>query len=98
MTKSNSKKSVYTLEYKQEAVRLVAQGQSCVGAAKSLGIPPQTLDHWIKQSKAGKLSVGNKPITAEQMELSRLRAENKQLKMERDILKKATAYFARESA
>jgi transposase-like protein len=40
---------------------------------------------------------GDKPVSAEQMELARLRAENARLKMERDILKKATAYFAREA-
>jgi transposase len=92
-----NKRALYTLEFKQEAVRLVQSGRSCVGAAKELGIASQTLDSWVKLSRNGKLgAVGSKPISTEQMELSRLRAENARLKMERDILKKATAYFARE--
>jgi transposase len=47
-------------------------------------------------SKGQLTGAGDKPVSAEQMELARLRAENARLKMERDILKKATAYFARE--
>lgn len=97
MDKLSNKRALYTLEFKQEAVRLVQAGRSCVSAAKELGIASQTLDSWIKLTRNGKLgAVGSKPISAEQMELSRLRAENTRLKMERDILKKATAYFARE--
>jgi transposase len=66
--------------------------------AKVLGIPKQTLDNWVRLSKKGQLKgAGDKPVSAEQMELARLRAENARLRMERDILKKATAYFARES-
>jgi len=87
----------YTLEYKLEAVRLVQGGQACSVTAKVLGIPKQTLDNWIKLAEKGKLTgVGTKPVSAEQMELERLRAELARVKMERDILKKATAYFARE--
>ena len=97
MITNSSKRASYTLEFKQEAVRLVQTGRSCVSAAKELGIANQTLDSWVKLAVNGKLgAVGSKPITAEQMELSRLRAECAKLKMERDILKKATAYFARE--
>ncbi len=88
----------YTLEFKQEALRLVNEGQSVVATAKALGIPGQTLDNWRRLNARGKLrGAGDRPVTAEQMELSRLRAENARLKMERDILKKAAAYFARES-
>ena len=66
--------------------------------AKILGIPNQTLDNWVRLSNKGELKgAGDKPVSAEQMELARLRAENARLRMERDILKKATAYFARES-
>jgi transposase len=58
----------------------------------------QTLDNWVRLSKKGALKgAGDKPVSPEQMELARLRAENARLRMERDILKKATAYFARES-
>ncbi|CDH46362.1 transposase [Candidatus Contendobacter odensis Run_B_J11] len=57
----------------------------------------QTLRNWVKASAAGKLNApGTKPITPEQMELSRLRAENVRLKMHVDLLKKATAYFAKD--
>ncbi len=45
----------YTLEYKQEAVRLVASGQRVSAAAKSLGIVEQTLANWVKADKAGQL-------------------------------------------
>jgi transposase len=56
------------------------------------------LYNWVKADRDGNLlSKGSKPVTEEQMELARLRAEVARLKMERDILKKATAYFARES-
>ena len=66
--------------------------------AKVLGIPKQTLENWVRLSEKGLLKgAGDKPVSPEQMELARLRAELSRVKMERDILKKATAYFARES-
>jgi transposase len=99
MMMEKRKRAAYTLEYKIEAVRLVHGGQSCAVTAKVLGIPKQTLENWVRLSAQGKLTgVGAKPVSAEQMELARLRAELTKVKMERDILKKATAYFARESA
>ena len=91
------RKAQYTSEFKQEAVRLVKSGKSALSVAKILNMPPQTLEHWLRLDRTAKLvGVDHKPVTAEQMELTRLRAENARLKMERDILKKATAYFARE--
>jgi transposase-like protein len=99
MTTERGKRAAYTLEYKLESVRLVQGGQSCTVTAKVLGIPKQTLDNWVRLAAKGKLTgVGAKPVSAEQMELARLRAELARIKMERDILKKATVYFARESA
>lgn len=57
----------------------------------------QTLRYWVRASNEGRLiGAGTKMVTPEQMELSRLRAENIRLKRETEILKKATAYFARE--
>ncbi|SEG08542.1 transposase [Nitrosomonas ureae] len=92
------RRASYTLEYKLEAVRLVQGGQSCAATAKVLGIPSQTLENWVRQAVKGQLAdAGAKPVSAEQMELTRLRAELARVKLERDILKKATAYFARES-
>jgi len=86
----------YTLEFKQEAVRLVEAGQSIAAAARTLGVADQTLFNWVKAHRQGKLAgAERKAVNAEQMEISRLRAENAQLKMERDILEKATAYFAK---
>jgi transposase len=92
------KRSKYTLEFKQEAVRLVNLGQSLAAVSTTLAINSQTLHNWVKLDRTGQLtSESGNPVSAEQMEISRLRAENARLKMERDILKKATAYFARES-
>ncbi len=65
--------------------------------ADKLGLVEQTLRNWVKAAKAGKLNPrGAKAMTPEQMELSRLRAENTRLKLECAILKKATAYFAKD--
>ena len=77
-------------------VRLVQGGQSIAAAARSLGVVDQTLFNWVKTHRAGKLTgVDSKAVSAEQMEISRLRAELARVKMERDILGKATAYFAK---
>ena len=81
-------KQSYTDEFKRQAVKLVEDGQRPAAVAKQLGISEQTLGNWRKAAKAGKLGkASGKPITAEQMELSRLRAENLRLKMEMEILK-----------
>jgi transposase len=87
----------YTLEFKQEAVRLVESGQTMAAAARSLGVVEQTLGNWIKLHRAGRLkgAAGQHQVAAEQMEISRLRAELARVTMERDILGKATAYFAK---
>jgi len=88
----------YTLEFKQEAVRLVHGGEKIWSAARTLGISGQTLDNWVKAEAAGRLrDVRGKAVSAEQMEIARLKAELSRVRMERDILKKAAAYFARES-
>ncbi|PHN41068.1 transposase, partial [Pseudomonas avellanae] len=68
-------------------------------AARSLGISDQTLFNWVKAHRQGRLTGADiKPVTPEQMEISRLRAELARVKMERDILEKATAYFAKASS
>ena len=88
----------YTLEFKLEAVRLVKAGQEASVTARVLGVPKQSLSNWVRLADKGALQgAGDKPVSAEQMELARLRAELARVKMERDILKKATAYFAKES-
>ena len=79
------------------AVRLVESGQTLAAAARSLGVVEQTLGNWIKLHRAGTLKgvSGKSAVTAEQMEISRLRAELARVTMERDILGKATAFFAK---
>ena len=95
MTKTTTR-ARYTLEFKQEAVRLVEGGQSIAAAARTLGVVDQTLFNWVKAHRQGKLiCADSKAVSAEQMEISRLRAELARVKMERDILGKATAYFAK---
>jgi len=92
-----AKRAKYTLEFKQEAVRLVETGQTLAAAARSLGLVDQTLHNWVQAERQGKLKgAEKKAVSAEQMEISRLRAELARVKMERDILGKATAYFAKE--
>ena len=90
-------KQEYTAEFKEQAgKRALAVGAG--PAARELGLVEQTLRNWFKAAAAGRLNAaGAKPITPEQMELSRLRAECARLKMHVDILKKATAYFAKDA-
>lgn len=90
-------RKAYTYEFKMEAVRLVDSGQSVAQAARTLGVVEQTLWNWLQAHKAGKLSAAGRgsKLTAEQIEIRQLRAENARLKMERDILGKAMAYFAK---
>ena len=91
-------KQEYTAEFKELAVKRVKAGPlSNWAVAKELGVGDQTLRNWVKAFDDGKLNgAGAKVVTAEQMELSRVRAENARLKMENEILKKATAYFAKD--
>ena len=90
-------RKIYTYEFKLEAIRLVESGQSVAAAARSLGVVEQTLWRWVQDRKAGKLKANGRgsKLTAEQVEIRQLRAENARLKMERDILGKAMAYFAK---
>ena len=91
----------YTKEFRQEAVKLVMEeGLSWGEAARRLSLPTSTLANWVKAAKAGKLGeVGKhyRPLTEVEMELARTKKELAIVKMERDILKKAAAYFAKES-
>ena len=89
-------KQEYTAEFKELAVKRVKDGQSVGMVCRELGLSDQTLRNWIKAAAEGKLNGAGRVVTAEEMELSRLRAENLRLKRENEILKKATAYFARD--
>jgi transposase len=89
--------AAYTLEFKLEALRRVRGGEPIGQVAREIGVPEQSIRNWVKaQGKLGNVEKG-KPITPEQMEISRLRAESARLKMEMEIVKKAAAYFAKES-
>jgi len=91
-------KQEYTPEFREMAVKRVKEGQSIGAVAKELGLSDQTVRNWVKAADAGKLNrAGAKAVTPEQMELSRLRAEVVRLKRENEILKKATAYFAKDA-
>lgn len=97
MAKHKAPRGTYTREFKEEAVRLVESGLSMAEAARKLGLADQTLFNWVKARRSGLELVGadTKPISAQEMEISRLKAELARVKMERDILEKATAYFAK---
>jgi transposase len=85
----------YSKEFKEEAVALVReQGYSVPEAAKSLGLASNMLYRWKEQIES---QLEGKSISVdEREELNRLRKENKNLRMEKEILKKASAFFARE--
>ena len=88
----------YTQEYKDEAVELVvSSGRPVAEIARDLGINEATLGNWVNRAKqAGK--VKDKPLeTDERARLKELEEENRRLRMERDFLKKAAAWFAREN-
>ena len=96
--KSASNRRKFSLEFKAEAVRLSREpSQSIAQVAKDLGVADGVLRNWIKQadadSGAGKSNI---LTTVEKEELSALRKEVKQLRMEREILRKATVFFAKE--
>lgn len=85
----------YTQEFKQEAVALVTeQGYSVPEAANALGVSANLLYKW--KEKLEVQASGKALNPDEREELKKLRAENKRLRMEKDILKKASAFFARE--
>ena len=92
---ANRKRRRHSDEFKQEAVRLVTdQGYSVAEAARNLSLNENLLRTWKKKSES---EANDSELSEEErMELARLRAENKRLRMERDILKKATAFFVNE--
>ena len=92
------KKRKYTPEYRAEAVHLVEIGDRAVAeVARDLGISMQTLWQWVQQAKVEAGQAGEALTTTERDELRQLRREVARLREEREILKKATAFFAKES-
>src|ERR1700761_5003646 len=100
MRRSPMPRRTYTTDFKVAAAKLVTeQGYGPKAAADSLGVPPSTLQHWVRRHgrprTAPPAATADAP-TALKAELGRLREENRRLTMEREILKKATAFFASE--
>ena len=90
----------FSREFKVEAVKLVAErGVSISQAARDLDLGETVLRRWVRELTADpqQAFAGNGVMKPEQAEIERLRKEVSKLKMERDILKKAAAYFAKES-
>jgi transposase len=94
------KRRKYTQEFKEEAVKLVTeQGYQIAETARNLGVNENVLGRWKRDmERGGEESPGLKGGAVLQVELNRLRKENKRLKMEREILKKAAAFFAKETS
>ena len=98
-----SKNQSYSAEFRAEAVKLVLeQGLSQPAAARRLSIPKGTLGNWIAAAKtapagAGGAAPGSRSVGELEHEIARLRGELAEARMKRDVLKKATVYFAKES-
>ena len=93
------KRRAFTDEFKQETVRLVrAGGKSIAEVARDLDLTESAVRNWVRRADIDEGRGGRGELTtAEREELQRLRRENKRLQMEREILKKAAAFFAKES-
>ena len=97
-----AERKVYAAEFKLEAVRLAQQPERTIGqVADELGIGRSTLTAWLRQHrKQGKIAFpghGRPALTLQEVEIQRLKRELEIIRRERDILKKATAFFAKES-
>jgi transposase len=88
----------YAAEFRSEAVRLVREGgRTPQQLAQDLGCSGETIRNWVKQADRDEGRRSDGLTTVEREELRHLRAENRVLRMERDLLKKAAAFFAKES-
>jgi transposase len=89
----------YTTEFREQAVRLVLEQQVTIPeAARRLAMSGRTLERWVCRARQGQLTTlgaSRRPVTELEAELSRLNRDLAEARMERDILKKATAYFAK---
>ena len=97
--KARRERRVFNDEYKQQVLELISAGDKSVSqVCRELDLTESSVRKWIKtdQSTNG-IMTQNSLSETDQQELVRLRTENKRLKMERDILKKATAFFAKDS-
>jgi transposase len=87
----------YTPEFRRQMIELVRSGRSPESLAKEFEPTAQTIRNWVEQAARDEGRRDDGPTTAERDEINRLRRENRQLKLERDILSKAAAWFARET-
>ena len=87
----------YPDEFRREAMQLLRAGRSPRELAEALGVSEQTLRNWRRQDRVDRHQRDDGLTTDEREELRRLRRENARLKQEREILKRATAFFARET-
>ena len=96
---SKKKRRAFTAEQKAEAVKIVkASGKSVGQVAQEMGLTVSALRSWVKQDEINQNPAPRGPLTTdERAELARLRKELKRVEMERDFLKKAAAFFARET-
>ncbi len=93
---TNRTKTAYTLDFKQSSAKLAVESdQSIAKTAKELGLNESTLYNWVSKFKPDKLKKSEERSDMAD-ELNALRRENSRLKQERDILKKAAAYFAND--
>ena len=98
-SKKRRQRRSYTDEFRAGAVRLVLdEGKTVSRVARDLDLTPSALGYWVKQARADRSNGKTGLTTEERAELAQLRKENRTLRMERDILKKAAAFFAKESA
>ena len=98
-TPSRRPRRQFTDEFKAGAVRLVLEEGKTVGAtARDLDLTETALREWVRRAQADRSKGRSGLTTAERDELARLRKENRQLRTERDILKKAAAFFAKHQA
>lgn len=99
MTKNRRKRREFDASFKLEVVRMVKdQRLSVIDVCRTMDLGETVIRRWIKQYETdlnGQPGIG-KPLTAEQQRIRQLEAENRQLRMDNDLLKKASAFFARE--
>ena len=87
----------YPEEFRREAVQLVRGGRKVSDVAESLGVTEQSLRTWVKQDQLNRRERDDGLRSEEREELRRLRRENARLTQERDLFKRAAAFFARET-
>jgi transposase len=95
-SKARRQRRQFTDEFKAQTVRLVLdEGKSVTAVARDLGLTTSSLRNWVEQARADRTHGRTGLTTAEREELARLRKENRELRTDREILKKAAAFFAK---